>query len=84
VLDQQTYARIVKAIPQAWIGDDTLRANVALLRRGTDAKQVVRELRPHAAIEEVKTSTGRSCGPRRHSLNPRVMRKLIGGAPTSS
>src|SRR4051794_40136832 len=44
VLDREAYARIVKAIPKPWIGDGTLRANVAFLRRGVDAEQVVRDL----------------------------------------
>lgn len=81
VLDQQAYARIVKAIPKAWVGDGTLRANVAFLRRGTDARQVVRELEPDAAIEEVKAVDGAILwATRRDSINRSVMRKLIGGA----
>jgi uncharacterized protein (DUF1697 family) len=81
VLDQKAYAQIVKAIPKAWIRDGTLRANVAFLRRGTDAKQVVRELQPNAAIEEVKAVDGAILwATRRDSLNRSVMRKLIGGA----
>jgi uncharacterized protein (DUF1697 family) len=80
VLDQKAFARIVNAIPKPWIGDDTLRANVAFLRRGTDAKQVVRELEPDAAIEEVKAVDGAILwATRRDSLNRSVMRKLIGG-----
>jgi uncharacterized protein (DUF1697 family) len=81
VLDQKAYARVVKAIPEPWIGDGTLRANVAFLRPGTDAKQVVRELRPDAAIEEVKAVDAAILwATRRDSLNRSVMRKLIGGA----
>ena len=81
VLNQEGYARIVKAIPKPWIGDGTLRANVAFLRRGTDAKQVVRELEPDAAIEQVKAVDGAILwATRRDSLNRSVMRKLIGGA----
>jgi uncharacterized protein (DUF1697 family) len=81
VLDQRAYARIVKAIPKPWIGDGTLRANVAFVRRGTDAKQVVRELEPDAAIEEVKAVDGAILwATRRDSLNRSVMRKLIAGA----
>ena len=41
VLDRASYARIVKAIPKPWIGDGSLRANVAFVRPGTDAKAVV-------------------------------------------
>jgi uncharacterized protein (DUF1697 family) len=81
VLDPKAYAQIVKAIPEPWIHDGTLRANVAFLRRGTDAKQVVRELQPDAAIEEVKAVDGAILwATRRDSLNRSVMRKLIGGA----
>jgi uncharacterized protein (DUF1697 family) len=81
VLDREAYGRIVKAIPKPWIGDAALRANVAFLRRGTDAKEVVRELEPNAAIEEVKAVDGAILwATRRDSLNRSVMRKLIGGA----
>ena len=81
VLDRTAYGRIVKAIPKPWIGDAALRANVAFLRPGTDAKQVVRELEPDAAIEEVKAVDGAILwATRRDSLNRSVMRKLIGGA----
>jgi uncharacterized protein (DUF1697 family) len=81
VLDRQAYARIVEAIPEPWIGDRTVRANVAFVRRGTDARQVVRELEPDAAVEEVKAVDGAILwATRRDSLNRSVMRKLIGGA----
>jgi uncharacterized protein (DUF1697 family) len=81
VLDQKAYGRIVKAIPKPWIGDGSVRANVAFVRRGTDARQVVRELAPDAAIEEVKAVDGAILwATRRDSLNRSVMRKLIGGA----
>jgi uncharacterized protein (DUF1697 family) len=33
VLDRKRYARIVKAIPKAWVGDASVRANVAFVRR---------------------------------------------------
>jgi uncharacterized protein (DUF1697 family) len=80
VLDQNAYARIVKSIPKPWIGDGTLRANVAFLRGDTDAEQVVRGLQPDAAIEEVKAVDGAILwATRRDSLNRSVMRKLIGG-----
>ena len=81
VLDQEAYARIVEAIPEPWIGDGTLRANVAFLRRGIDARHVVRQLEPDAAIEEVMAVDGAILwATRRDSLNRSVMRKLIGGA----
>jgi uncharacterized protein (DUF1697 family) len=81
VLGERAYARIVKAIPKAWIGDGAIRANVAFVRPGTDAKDVVRALEPDAAIEEVKAVDGAILwATRRDSLNRSVMRKLIGGA----
>ena len=81
VLDRAAFTRIVKAIPKSWVGDETMRANVAFVRRGTDAKQVVRELEPDAAVEEVKAITGAILwATKRDALNKSVMRKLIGGA----
>jgi uncharacterized protein (DUF1697 family) len=81
VLDRPKYARIVKAIPKAWIGDTSMRANVAFVRRGTEAKRIVRELEPDPAIEEVKAVDGAILwATKRDALNRSVMRKLIGGA----
>ena len=81
VLDRTAYARIVKAIPKAWVGDTSLRANVAFVRRGTSAKQVVRELEPDPAVEEVKAVNGAILwATKRDAVNRSVMRKLIGGA----
>jgi uncharacterized protein (DUF1697 family) len=81
VLDRASYARIVKAIPKPWIGDGSLRANVAFVRRGTDAKAVVRDLEPDPAVEEVKAVKGAILwATRRDALNRSVMRKLIAGA----
>jgi uncharacterized protein (DUF1697 family) len=58
VLDRAAYSRIVNAIPKSWESDASLRANVAFVRRGTEAKQVVRELEPDSAVEEVKAIGG--------------------------
>jgi uncharacterized protein (DUF1697 family) len=81
VLDRAMYARIVRAIPKSWVGDSSLRANVAFVRRGTDAKQVVRQLQPDAAVEKVKAIEGAILwATKRNALNRSVMRKLIGGA----
>jgi uncharacterized protein (DUF1697 family) len=81
VLDRAAYGRIVKAIPKDWIGDASIRANVAFVRRGTDAKKIVRELEPDPAIEQVKAVKGGILwGTKRSALNRSVMRKLIGGA----
>jgi uncharacterized protein (DUF1697 family) len=81
VLDRAAYARIVRAIPRSWVGDTSRRANIAFVRRGTDAKQVVGELRPDAAVEEVKAIKGAILwATKRDAVNRSVMRKLIGGA----
>jgi uncharacterized protein (DUF1697 family) len=81
VLDRAAYGRVVKAIPKAWIGDDALRANVAFVRPGTDAKTVVGELDPDPAIEEVKAVKGAILwATRRDALNRSTLRKLIAGA----
>ena len=81
VLDRAAYGRIVKAIPKSWVGDESLRANVAFVRRGIDARQVVRELKPDAAVEEVKAIDGAILwATKRDALTRSVMRKLIGGA----
>ena len=80
VLDRAAYTRIVKAIPKTWVGNKELRANVAFVRRGTNAKQVVRELEPDPAVEEVKAVNGAILwATKRNSVNRSVMRKLIGG-----
>jgi uncharacterized protein (DUF1697 family) len=81
VLDSVAYARIVSAIPKSWPRDPTVRANVAFVRRGTDAKQVVRELAPDPAVDEVKAVHGAILwATKRDALNRSVVRKLIGGA----
>ena len=81
VLDRAAYGRIVKAIPSDWVGDASLRANVAFVRRGTDAKQVVRELQPDPAVENVIAVDGAILwATKRDALNRSVMRRLIGGA----
>jgi uncharacterized protein (DUF1697 family) len=81
VLDRAAYRRIVNAIPKSWVEDTSLRANVAFVRRGTNTKQVVRELQPDAAVEEVKAINGAILwATKRDALNRSVMRKLIGGA----
>jgi uncharacterized protein (DUF1697 family) len=81
VLNRAAYARVIKAIPKSWVGDASLRANIAFVRRGTDAKRVVRELQPDAAVEEVKAINGAILwATKRNALNRSVMRKLIGGA----
>jgi uncharacterized protein (DUF1697 family) len=81
VLDRADYARIVKAIPEAWRGDASVRANVAFVRRGIVAADVVRELDHDPAVEDVRGVDGAILwATRRDSLNRSVMRKVIAGA----
>jgi uncharacterized protein (DUF1697 family) len=81
VLDRTGFGRIVRAIPAGWVGDDSVRANVAFVRRGTDAKDVVRDLEPDPAVDEVKAVSGAILwATRRDAVNRSVMRKLIAGA----
>ena len=81
VLDRAAYARIVRAIPKAWIGDAGLRANVAFLRPGLSGKDVVRDLEPDPEVEQVKAVDGAILwATRRDSVNRSAMRRLIGGA----
>jgi uncharacterized protein (DUF1697 family) len=81
VLDRAAYARIVNAIPKHWIGNENLRGNVAFVRAGTDAKKVIRDLRPDPEVEEVLAVTGAILwATKREALTRSVMLKLIGGA----
>jgi uncharacterized protein (DUF1697 family) len=81
VLSREAYAQIIAAIPTSWIGNATVRANVAFVRPGTEASEVVRELAPDAAIEEMKAVDGAILwATRRDAINRSVVRKLIGGA----
>src|SRR4051794_35704762 len=81
VLDRAAYGRIVRAVPEAWVGDKSLRANVAFVRPSVDARRVVRDLAPDPEIEEVKAVKGAMLwATRRDALNRSVMRKLIAGA----
>jgi uncharacterized protein (DUF1697 family) len=81
VLDRAGYARVVRSIPKGWLGDQSLRANVAFVRRSIDARRVVRELQPDPAVEEVKAINGAILwATKRDALTRSVMRKLIAGA----
>jgi uncharacterized protein (DUF1697 family) len=79
VLDRAAYARIVEAIPKGWVGDASLRVNVAFVRRGTNAREVVRALEPNPAVETLKAIDGAILwATRRDAINRTVMRKLFG------
>jgi uncharacterized protein (DUF1697 family) len=81
LLDRPAYGRIVAAIPARWIGDETVRVNVAFVRRGTDAREIVRELRPAPEVEEVHAVAGAILwATRRDALSRSVMVKLIGSS----
>jgi uncharacterized protein (DUF1697 family) len=81
VLGRAAYGRIVAAVPQEWVGNADLRANVAFVRRGTDAREVVRALKPDPKVETVKAIDGAILwATRRDQVDRSVMRKLIGGA----
>jgi uncharacterized protein (DUF1697 family) len=81
VLDRDAFGRIASAIPPHWVGDADLRANVAFVRRGTEAAEIVRGLDPDPAIDEVKAVPGAVLwATKRSLLNRSVMRKVIGGA----
>jgi len=81
VVDRAAFGRIVNAIPKTWAGDQTLRANVAFVRRRTNSKEIVRDLQPDPAVEEVKAIDGAILwATKRDAINRSVMRKLIGGA----
>jgi uncharacterized protein (DUF1697 family) len=80
VLDRAAYGRIVKAIPGAWQDDASIRANVGFVSRGINTSEVVRELQPDPAVEQVEAVDGAILwATKRDSLNRSVMRKLVGG-----
>ncbi len=81
VLDRDAYGRVVAAIPKAWVGDASVRANVAFVRRGTDARAVAAELDPNPAIDDVRAVDGAILwATKRDALNRSALRKLIAGA----
>jgi uncharacterized protein (DUF1697 family) len=72
--------RIVKAIPANWIGNDSLRVNVAFLRRAVDGRKLARELEPKEGVDElVATKSALIWATRRDALTRSGMQKLIGG-----
>jgi uncharacterized protein (DUF1697 family) len=72
--------RIVDAIPSSWIGDESIRVNVAFLRRKLDGRKLARELEPTEGVDElVATKAALIWSTRRDALTRSGMRKLIGG-----
>ena len=81
VLSRATLARVVKAIPARWIGKDSLRVNVAFLRRNLDGRKLARELEPKEGVDElVATKAALIWATRRDALTRSGMQKLVGGA----
>jgi uncharacterized protein (DUF1697 family) len=81
VLSRATLARVVKAIPASWIGKDSLRVNVAFLRRNLDGRKLARELEPKQGVDElVATKAALIWATRRDALTRSGMQKLVGGA----
>ena len=72
--------RIVDAIPSSWIRDESIRVNVAFLRRKLDGGKLARELEPKEGVDElVATKAALIWSTRRDALTRSGMRKLIGG-----
>jgi uncharacterized protein (DUF1697 family) len=73
--------RVVKAIPPSWVGNDSLRVNVAFLRRKLDGRKLARELEPKEGVDElVATKAAVIWATRRDALTRSGMQKLVGGA----
>ena len=70
--------RIVKAIPPSWIENDSLRVNVAFLRRTRDGRKLAREFEPREGVDElVATKSALIWATRRDSLTRTGMQKLV-------
>jgi uncharacterized protein (DUF1697 family) len=73
--------RIVRAIPAGWIGNDSLRVNVAFLRRTRDGRALARELAPREGVDElVATRAALIWATRRDALTRSGLQKLPGSA----
>jgi uncharacterized protein (DUF1697 family) len=73
--------RIAKAIPETWIGDKSLRVNVAFLRRTLDGRKLARELEPKEGVDElVARRSALIWATRRDALARSGMQKLVGGS----
>jgi uncharacterized protein (DUF1697 family) len=80
VRSRAEHGRIVKAIPANWIGNDSLRVNVAFLRRSVDGRKLAGELEPREGVDElVATKFALIWATRRDALTRSGMQKLIGG-----
>jgi uncharacterized protein (DUF1697 family) len=81
VRSRAEFARVVKAVPAAWIGAKELRVNVAFLRRTRDGRALARELQPREGVDElVATKSALIWATRRDALTRSGMQELIRGA----
>jgi len=72
--------RVVKAIPPSWVGSESLRVNVAFLRRKLDGRKLARELEPKEGVDElVATKAALIWATRRDALTRSGLQKLVGG-----
>jgi uncharacterized protein (DUF1697 family) len=73
--------KLVTEIPPHWIGNDSLRVNVAFLARGVDVAQLVRDLPPRDAVDEVAV-VGKdfAWATRRDALTRSALRKVTAHA----
>jgi uncharacterized protein (DUF1697 family) len=78
VFSRAEFARIVTAIPADWIGNPSLRVNVAFLRRTRDGRALAREFPPREGVDElVATKTALIWATRRDALTRTGMQKLV-------
>jgi uncharacterized protein (DUF1697 family) len=79
VRSRAEFGRVVKAIPSDWIGNASLRVNVAFLRRSRDGRALLRELQPREGVDEVvATRSAIIWATRRDALTRSGLQKLIG------
>lgn len=79
VRSRSEVGRIVKAIPAKWIGNDSLRVNVAFVRRTVDGRKLARQLPPKEGVDEVvATRSAVIWATRRDALTRSGMQKLVG------
>jgi uncharacterized protein (DUF1697 family) len=81
VFSRAALGRVTKAVPSGWLGNDSLRVNVAFLRRKLDGRKLARELEPKEGVDElVATKSALIWATRRDALARSGMQKLVGGA----
>ena len=79
VLSRGELGRVIRAIPSGWTDNDSLRVNVAFLRRKLDGRKLARELQPKEGVDElVATKSALIWATRRDALTRSGMQKLVG------